>query len=91
MKMYFVRHYDSEIYTSVNSVKYVMELFQKPRPLFYNYLVYELVDTKLSFRDLTLLLPFDKELRKVSSLKLNQFERDILKYHLHKLREYLKK
>lgn len=86
-KYYRVRWFDSPYYNSVNTVDYVMKIMKSPRPLFYQYLVYELIESDLSFRDLTLLAPFDKDFRKVSRLKLNYYEKALMKYHYAKLRE----
>ncbi len=88
-KFYIVRWYDSKYYTSVNTVDYVLDIFSKERPAFYNFLVYELIETSLTFREITLKLPFDKNLNRVSVNKLHSLEKSKFKYHLKKLRERL--
>jgi hypothetical protein len=87
-KFYAVRWYDSKYYTSVNHVDYVMTLFDSTKPEFYKFLVYELIETEYSFRELTLKLPFDCNFNRVSVNKLHYMERAKLMYHLRKLRDY---
>ena len=86
-KFYAVRWYDSKYYTSVNHIDYVLELFNNARPEFYKFLVYELIETDYSFKDLTLKLPFDCTFRRISVNKLHDLEKAKLKYHLKKLKE----
>lgn len=88
-KFYIVRWYDSKYYTSVNTVDYVLDIFSKERPAFYNFLVYELIETSLTFREITLKLPFDQNLNRVSINNLHELEKAKFRYHLKKLREYL--
>ena len=90
-KFYAVRWFDSKYYTSVNHVDYVMKLFDNPTPEFYKFLVYELIETEYSFKELTLKLPFDCNFNRVSVNRLHSAEKAKLKYHLNKLREYLDK
>ena len=86
-KFYVVRWYNSKYYTSVNHVDYVLDIFNKKRPEFYKFLVYELIETEYSFKELTLKLPFDKEFKRVSVNKLHNLEKAKLKYHFKKLKE----
>ena len=86
-KFYAVRWFDSECFTSVNTVDYVMQLKLADKPMFYKYLVYELIDTTYSFKELTLMLPFDRQFKRVSSLRLHAVEKAKMKYHFNKLRE----
>jgi hypothetical protein len=86
-KFYAVRWFDSECFTSVNTVDYVMQLKLADKPMFYKYLVYELIETPHSFKQLTLMLPFDRHFNRVSSLKLHAAEKAKMKYHFNKLRE----
>lgn len=86
-KFYIVKWFNSDYYTSVNTVDYVLNLDLINKPDFYKFLVYELVETDLSFAELTKRLPFDKKFKRVSSLKLHTFEKAKLKYHLNKVRE----
>jgi hypothetical protein len=86
-RFYAVRWYDSEYYTSVNHVEYVFDILKKERPEFYKFLVYELIETEYSFRDLTLKLPFDKTFKRVSVNKLHDLEKAKMKYHFKKLKE----
>lgn len=86
-KFYGVRWFDSDYYTSVNTVDYVLNLNLTNKPNFYKFLVYELIETDLTFSELTKKLPFDKNFKRVSSLKLHTFEKAKLKYHLNKVRE----
>jgi len=86
-KFYAVRWYDSNYYTSVNTVDYVLNLDLSTLPSFYKYLVYDLIVTDLNFDQLTLMLPFDNNFNRVSSLKLHQLEKAKMKYHFNKLRE----
>ncbi len=88
-KFYAVRWYDSKYYTSVNTVEYVFDILSTSRPVFYKFLVYELIETPLSLSELTKKLPFDKSFDRVSVNRLHQMEKAKLKYHLRKLREYL--
>ena len=88
-KFYIVRWYDSKYYTSVNTVEYVFDIFSKTRPEFYKFLVYELIETSLTFREITLKLPFDASLTRVSVNRLHSLEKAKFRYHLKKLREYL--
>lgn len=88
-RYYIVRWYNSNYYTSVNDISYVKKLFNTSRPQFYNFLVYELIETNLTFKQLTLLLPFDRNLNKVSRSLLSKLELAKMKYHLKHLREYL--
>lgn len=90
-KFYAVKWYDSEYYTSVNTIEYVFDVLSKPRPVFYTFLVYDLIETPLSINELTRLLPFDKNHNRVSVNRLHNVEKAKLKYHLNKLREYLDK
>ena len=85
-RYYAVRWHDSPHYTSVNHVDYVLRLMSLPRPAFYGYLVYELIDTPLTFAQLTGMLPFDQSLCRVSSLRLHALEKAKLRYHLQQLR-----
>jgi hypothetical protein len=50
-------------------------------------LIYELIETVYSFEQLTLMLPFDRQFKRVSSLKLHAAEKAKMKYHFNKLRE----
>lgn len=86
-KFYLVRWYDSEYYTSVNHVDYVLNIFNNKRPEFYKFLVYELIETEFSFKELTLRLPFNKNFKRVSVNKLHELEKAKLKYHFNKLKE----
>lgn len=86
-KFYAVRWFDSEYYTSVNHVEYVFDILSTPRPDFYNFLIYELIETDLTFRELTLKLPFDKNLKRISVNKLQPVELAKLKYHIAALRK----
>ena len=88
-KFYAVRWHDSTYYTSVNTVEYVFDMLSKPMPVFYKFLVYELIETQLSMSELTKKLPFDNNFNRVSVNRLHQLETAKLKYHLRKLREYL--
>jgi hypothetical protein len=88
-KFYAVRWYDSEYYTSVNTIEYVFDMLSKSRPIFYTFLVYDLIETPLSIKELNTRLPFDKNYNRVSVNKLHCVEKAKLKYHLRKLREYL--
>lgn len=86
-RFYIVRWFDSDYVTSVNTVDYVLDLKLSEKPIFYRYLVYELIETTYSFDQLTLMLPFDKHFKRVSSLKLHAAEKAKMKYHFNKLRE----
>lgn len=86
-QFYGVRWFDSNYFTSVNTVEYVMQLKLIDKPIFYRYLVYELIETTYSFKQLTLMLPFDTQFRRVSSLKLHSAEKAKMKYHFSKIRE----
>jgi hypothetical protein len=87
-KFYIVRWHDSHFYTSVNTVDYVLNLVNKERPIFYKFLIYELIETDYNFKELTLKLPFDKNFKRVPSIKLHTLEKLKFKYHLKKLKEY---
>ena len=86
-KFYAVRWFDSDYFTSVNTIDYVLRLNLSDKPVFYKYLVYELIDTTYSFKELTLMLPFDRQFKRVSSLRLHAVEKAKMKYHFNKLRE----
>ena len=90
-KFYAVKWYDSKYYTSVNTVEYVFDILSKSNPVFYKFLVYDLIETPLSIKELTLRLPFDENFKRISVNRLHCAEKAKLKYHLHKLREYLDK
>jgi hypothetical protein len=64
----------------------VLDLLSKPRPAFYDYLVYDLIHTELSFKQLTLRLPFDASFTRVSTLRLHTLEYAKLRWHLKALR-----
>lgn len=84
-----MRWFDSEYYTSINTVDYVKTLMkQKTRPTFYKFLIYELIETQYSFKDLTLKLPFDKNYNRISCTKLHKLELKKLKYHFKELKKY---
>ena len=86
-RFYIVRWFDSEYVTSVNPVEYVLNLTLSDKPVFYKFLIYELIETVYSFEQLTLMLPFDRQFKRVSSLKLHAAEKAKMKYHFNKLRE----
>lgn len=86
-KFYAVRWFDSNYFTSVNTIDYVLQLQLADKPAFYKYLVYELIETPYTFKQLTLMLPFDRNFKTVSSLKLHAAEKAKMKYHFNKLRE----
>lgn len=86
-KFYGIRWVNCQYYTSVNTIDYVLNLKLIDQPNFYKFLIYELIETNLNFAQLTKRLPFDKNFKRVSSLKLYNFEKAKLKYHLNKIRE----
>jgi hypothetical protein len=86
-KFYGVRWFNSKYYTSVNTIDYVLNLKLVNQPDFYKFLIYELIETHFNFAELTRKLPFDKNFKRISSLKLHSLERAKLKYHLNKIRE----
>lgn len=88
-QFYAVRWFDSSYYTSINHIDYVRVLMQRNRPVFYNYLVYELVETEATFGELTRRLPLNQQLQHVAVWKLHSIEKQVLRYHMDRLRDHI--